>query len=186
MAGEIRGYVGRVLPGGDGFVQDPCHRTVALDQPTDDGLPEDLPGVWRNPTFAFGPLHGDLAWAWGFPWGVSSIFDEVTLDGAFAATGDGLGCGRFDGRLNVLPIHNMMAPIEDQWEMACEGMADLGMECVDCSDGTPPCVPFSAHDIQGPQIDVVFEHPETGVTSPGLAEISYETYWDWYHQGLCP
>ena len=162
------------------YVQDFCEPT---------GPPiEDRTGSWQNPRFEIGTFnYGTYGWLWGLPAPYEFYLLGGTIEGSFVDGGNALSGFIFRGYMDVAVICDLFGPCEDQWEAACEGLGDYGLDCVECPDGSGPyCIGFEFFDIEGAQVDVVGTNPETGEQYSTLTDISQETVSDWWAGPECP
>ncbi len=142
-------------------------------------------------------LSEDAVWAPPFvemtfnEWVIAIEGNECTVDGmltsfAFPAGGEVLAAGTLEGELNTLCLDEMIDPGADPGA-ACELLASLGIQCIDCSDGSGPfCLFIAAEDIGGDIAEVTGTNPETAEATAGLQVVTDTMVTDWQAGGFCP
>lgn len=178
--GTFEAFSGPTDKQGDTYVQDFC-------EPTGPSV-EERTGAWQNPRFELGTFnYGSYGWLWGLPDPYEFYLRGGTIEGSFTEGGDTLSGFIFRGYWDVAVFCDLLGPCEDQWDAACDGVADYGLRCVECPDDSSPyCITFEVFDIQGVRVDVVGTNPETGEQYTTLTDISHETVSDWWAGPECP
>lgn len=170
-SGDAEVFSTLVEPDGDAYVQDLCMATHDL---SDDA-------VWAPPFIEMTFNE----------WIIAVEGNECTVDGmltsfAFPAGGVELAAGTLEGELNTLCLDEMIDPGADPGA-ACDLLASLGIECIDCADGSGPfCLFIAAEDIGGDIAEVTGADPETGEATAGLQTIPEAMVTDWVAGGYCP
>ena len=158
------------LRDGSDYVQDLCVTTQALD-----GATLDCP--YFEATFdelVFDLEDGECA------------LRDMTLAGSFSTDGSAIDGGTLAGELDARCLDALVDPDADEGA-ACELVASLGIECIECTDGSGPfCLHVDAYGIYSEQVDVLGFDPETGEEFEGLTEVTDEMVADWEAVGICP
>ncbi len=170
---DIQIHVGSVEVADGAYTQDLCDPTLAMTSV--DGDPG--PGLFDNPYVHFGP--GDLHLAIE---GYEATLLHVEIGVSFTADGAALAGGTLDTFMEVVGVGFPEDPGAE-----CDLLETLGIECVDCPDGSGEyCLPVSAFDMAGERVDVSGVHPETGEPTQGLVEVTEEMITAWRAEDLCP
>jgi hypothetical protein len=170
-SGAAEVYSTLVEPDGDTYTQDLCMATHDLS----------ADAVWAAP-------YLEMTFN---EWVIAIEGNECTVDGmltsfAFPTGGEVLAAGTLEGELNTLCLDEMIDPGADPGA-ACDLLASLGIQCIDCADGSGPfCLFIAAEDIGGDIAEVTGADPETGEATEGLQAITDATVTDWVAGGYCP
>ncbi|MDP2308665.1 MAG: hypothetical protein Q8P18_21770 [Pseudomonadota bacterium] len=124
------------LAGTDGQ-QDPCEAVRAFPA-----------GDWSaNPVFDVGP--GQLTTSFG---GQSATFRSLVLSGVFDESGAAWRDGTLAAELDTRELAAALGDID-----GCELVADLGGECVACSDGEEACFALRIEGIVADRVETSFD-----------------------------
>lgn len=167
-AGTIRAVLGCAETTDEGLVQDLCQPTMEVPS-----------GTWLNPYLQLGPMDISL---------VSGYYDNVpllhaTIGASFEPVDAMLQGGTLDG---FQLIHDLgMHPHEGN--AACALLESLGIECVECPDGSGiDCIVLAARAMPGQDVQVSGANPETGEQYDTLIEVTPEMVEAWEAGGFCP
>jgi len=170
---EIQVYGGAVTAGDGNHIQNLCHPTISFT--SEDGEPG--PGLFVDPYLHIGPQDVSTN-----PWGYENVLSDVEIGGSFAVEGDTLAEGTFEGLYDLWSYE-----FELGWICNCEIVNSLGIDCVECPDGSGPCcVVFSGRNFPAGRVEVTGTHPETGEQTIGLTEVTTEMVAAWETGGFCP
>ncbi len=154
-------------------VQDMCQPTM--------WLTESQVGMWDEPRFALGPV--DLALPLS-PFAPNAL--DAYLTGVFASDGGFILNGTLDGYFDTRSMDEVVDPGGEEG-MACEAFENLGIDCVDCPDGSGRfCMFISAENTVSERISVQGVNPETGEEYDTLTEVTEDQVQAWVDAGFCP
>ncbi len=170
---ELQAVVGFVHDEQGGWVQDLCQPTHAFT--SEQGDPG--PGLFTNPYLHIGPQDLPISLD-----GYRSQVLGLEIGGSFTADGAEIVGGTWDG---FMPMPDIEADPPADEDEQCDILEALGLECVDCPDGSFPCLEVSAHDFEAARVPVSGVNPETGELYETLVEVTEQMADDWDAGGYC-
>ncbi|MDP6935623.1 MAG: hypothetical protein QGG40_22075 [Myxococcota bacterium] len=92
--------------------------------------------------------------------GIEIPFEDFHVEGTFAPDAESIG----GGLVQAIADTRYMGPLlnlDDEVDSICNMAADLKVDCIECSDGNPYCLPFEAYLEEAPwQEDLAVEASE--------------------------
>ncbi len=75
--------------------------------------------------------------------GTEIVFYDFNLEGTLSADGTAVGGARMTGQIDTRNLGPLLQ-LGSEASAACDFVADVGLECIDCPDGNPYCLDLDA------------------------------------------